>query len=73
MVAYAFVWEKGKIIDCLEIIIVYDLKLITDDRGDKNFVPWDCMPPASAYIHVLNHEKICNIRLQRDFFETSNK
>ena len=31
MVRYAFVWEKGKTIDFSENIVVYDLKLATDD------------------------------------------
>ena len=35
LVPYAFVWEKGKTIDFSKSIIVYDLKLATDDRSDK--------------------------------------
>ena len=31
LVPYAFVWEKGKTMDFLETIVVYDLKLVTDD------------------------------------------
>ena len=58
LVPYALVWEKGKTVDFSETIVVYDLKLATDDRSDKkflltsNFVPWEaytlggCMPPA---------------------------
>ena len=76
-----FVWEKGKIMDFSEIIVVYDLKLATDDQSDKKFLlisklcligavcplPWE-------YIHVLNHEKKCiKFKFQRDFFETCNK
>ena len=60
LVPYAFVLEKGKTMDFLETIVVYDLKLATDDRSDKKFLltsklcslPW-------GYIHVLNHEKKC--------------
>ena len=56
LVPYAFIWEKGKTMDFSETVVVYDLKLATDDRSDKkflqNFVPW-------GYIHVLNHEKNC--------------
>ena len=52
LVPYAFVWEKGKTKDFSETIVVYDLKLATDDRSDmkflltSNLVPWGCMPPA---------------------------
>ena len=35
---YGFVWEKGKAIDFSETIVVYDLKLATDDRSDKTFL-----------------------------------
>ena len=38
LVPYAFVWEKGKTMDFSESIVVYDLKLATDDRGDKKFL-----------------------------------
>ena len=38
MVLYAFVWEKGKTMDFSEAIVVYDLKLTTDDRSDKKFL-----------------------------------
>ena len=31
LVPYAFVWEKGKTMDFSETIVVYDLKLATDD------------------------------------------
>ena len=31
LVPYAFVWEKGKIMDFSETIVVYDLKLATDE------------------------------------------
>ena len=64
MVPYAFVWEKGKTMDFSETIVVYDLKLSTDDRSDKKFlltsklVPWGLYAPMPrGYIHVLNHEK----------------
>ena len=52
LVPYAFIWEKGKTMDFSETIVVYDLKLATDDRSDKKFLltsklsPGDCMPPA---------------------------
>ena len=52
LVPYAFVWEKGKTMDFSETIVIYDLKLATDDRSDKKFLltsklcPLGCMPPA---------------------------
>ena len=33
-----FIWEKGKTMDYSEIIVVYDLKLATDDWSDKKFL-----------------------------------
>ena len=81
IVLYAFVYEKGKTMDFSETIIVYDLKLATDDRNDKKFLLTSNLCPLGAvcplprgYIHVLNREKkMYKIRLQRDFFETCNK
>ena len=81
-VPYAFVCEKGKTKDFSETIVVYDLKLATDDRSDKkflltsNFVPWwgggrggGYLPLPRGYIHVLNHEKYkYKISLEREFF-----
>ena len=64
-VPYAFVWEKSKTMDFSETIVVYDLKLATDDRSDKKFLLATKLCPLGAvcplprgYIHVLNHEKI---------------
>ena len=37
LVPYAFVWGKGKTIDFSETIVVYDLKLATDDQSDTKF------------------------------------
>ena len=54
LVSYAFVWEKGKIMDFSETIVIYDLKLATDDQSDKKFLltsklcplgSGGCMPP----------------------------
>ena len=77
MVPYAFVWEKGKTMDFLETIVVYDLKLATDDRSDKKFLLTSKLCPLGAvcplpwgYIHVLNHEKKC---IKSDFKEISLK
>ena len=65
LVPYAFVWQKGKTMDLSETIVVYDLKLATDDRSDKKFLLTSTLCPLGAvcplprgYIHVLNHEKI---------------
>ena len=53
LVPYAFVLEKGKTIDFSETIVVYDLKLATDDRIGKTFLLTSklcprggCMPTA---------------------------
>ena len=78
---YAFVWEKGKTMDFSETIVVYDLKLPTDDWSNKKFLLTSKLCPLGAvcplppgYIHLLNHEKkLYKVRLQRDFFETCNK
>ena len=65
LVPYAFVWEKGKSMDFSETIVVYDLKLATNDRKDKKVLLTSKLCPLGAvcplprgYIHVLNHEKI---------------
>ena len=64
LVPYAFVWEKGKTMDVSETIVVYDLKLATDDRSDKKFLLTSKLCPLGAvcplprgHMHVLNHEK----------------
>ena len=81
LVPYAFVWQKGKTMDFSETVIVYDMKLTTDDRSVKKFLLTSILCPLGSvcplprgYIHILNHEKkMYKIRLQRDFFETCNK
>ena len=77
LVPYAFVWEKGKTIDFSETIVVYDLKLATDDQSDKKFLLtskfcplWAVSPLPRGYIQVLNHEKKC---IKSDFKEISLK
>ena len=52
--------------DFSETIVVFDLKLATDDRSDKKFLLTSkfCIlgavsPLPRGYIHVLNHENIC--------------
>ena len=64
MVLYIVVWEKGKTMDFSETIVVYDLKLATDDQSDKKFLLTLILchlravcPLPRGYIHVLNHEK----------------
>ena len=42
LVPYAFVWEKSK------TIVVYDLKLATDDRSDKKFLLTSKLCPLGA-------------------------
>ena len=59
--------------DFSETIVVYDLKLATDDRSDKKFLLTSKLCPLVAvcplprgYIHVLNHEKnLYKITLQK--------
>ena len=77
MVPYAFVWEKGKAMDFSETVVVYDLKLATDDLSEKKFLFTSKLCPLGAvcslplgYIHVLNHEKNC---IKSDFKEISLK
>ena len=48
LVPYAFVWEKGKTMDFSETIVVYDLKLVTDDRTDKEFLLTSKLCPLGA-------------------------
>ena len=48
LVPYAFVWEKGKTMDFLETIVLYDLKLATDDRSDKKFLLTSKLCPLGA-------------------------
>ena len=77
LVPYAFVWEKGKTMDFSETIVVYDLKLATDDQSDTQVLLTSKLCPLGAvyplprgYIHVLNHEKNC---IKSDFKEISLK
>ena len=53
LLPYAFLWEKDKMMDFSETIVIYDLKVTIDDRSDKKFLltskflsPGGCMPPA---------------------------
>ena len=62
LVPYAFVWEKGKTMHFSETIVVFDLKLATDDRSDtkflltsKLFVLWGLYAPCpgAIYMHLI--------------------
>ena len=60
--------------DFSDTIVVYDLKLATNDRSHKKFLLTSKVCPLGAvcrllrgYIHVLNHEK----KLKSDFKEIS--
>ena len=77
LVPYAFVWEKDKTTDFSETVVVYDLKLATDDRSDKKFLLTSKLCPLGTvcplpwgYIYVLNHENNC---IKSDFKEISLK
>ena len=77
LVPYAFVWEKGKTMDFSETVVVFDLKLATDDLSDKKFLFTSKLCPQGAvcslslgYIHVLNQEKNC---IKLNFKEISLK
>ena len=53
LVPYAFVWEKGKTMDFSETIVVYDLKLATDDQSDKKFLlPSKLCPLGLLHIYM---------------------
>ena len=77
LVPCAFVWEKGKTMDFSETIVVYDLKLATNDQSAKKFLLTSKLCPLGTvcplprgYIHILNHEKNC---IKSDFKEISLK
>ena len=54
LVSYAFVWEKGKTMDFSETIVVYDLKLATDDQSDKKFLLTSKLCPLGLYAPCLS-------------------
>ena len=49
LVPYDFVWEKGKTMDFSETIVVYDLKLATNDQTDKKFLLTSKLCPLGLY------------------------
>ena len=64
----SFFWLRcqGKTIDFSDTIVVYDLKLATDDRSDKKFLLTSKLCPLGTvcplprgYIYALNREKKC--------------
>ena len=52
LVPFTFVWEKGKTMNFSETIVVYDLKLATDDRSDKKFLLTSKLCPPGAVCHL---------------------
>ena len=59
-----FLYGKKEKLDFSETIVVYDLKIATNDRSDKKFLLTSKLCPLGAvcplprgYMHVLNHEK----------------
>ena len=65
--------KKGKTMDFSETVVVYDLKLATDDRSDKKFLLTSKLCPQGLCTWFKSWKKWYKIRLQRDFFETCNK
>ena len=53
LVPFAFVWEKKKTMDFSETIVVYDLKLATDERSDKKFLLTLKLCPVGAVCPLL--------------------
>ena len=51
LVPYAFVWEKGKTMDFSETIVIYDLKIATDDRSDKKSLLTSKLCSLGLYAH----------------------
>ena len=67
--------------DFSETIVIYDLKLATDDRSDKKFLLTSKLCPLGAvapcpwaiYMYqIMKKKQLYKIRLQKDFFETRN-
>ena len=48
LVPYAFVWEKGKTMGFSETVVIFDLKLATDDQSDKKFLLTSKLCPLGA-------------------------
>ena len=64
LLLYAFVWENGKTMDFSETIVVYDLKLATDDQRDEKFLLTSklctleavCPLPRAIYMYEIRKE-----------------
>ena len=48
LVPYPFAWEKGKTMYFSETIVIYDLKVATDDRSDMKFLLTSKLCPLGA-------------------------
>ena len=79
LVPYAFVWEKGKTMDFSETIVVYDLKIATDDRSDKKFLltskfcPLGAVCPCPGAIYMYKSWKKCVNQTIKRLFWNCNK
>ena len=51
LIPYAFVWEKNKTMDFSETIVVYDLKLASDDESEKKFL-WTSKLCPLGLLHI---------------------
>ena len=71
LIPYAFVWEKGKTLDFSETIVVYDLKLATDERSDTKILLTSKLCPLGAVCPLpMAIKKKC---IKSDFKEISLK
>ena len=59
LVPCAFVWEKGKTMDFSETVVVYDLKLATDDQSDKKFLLTSKLCPLGGCMPLVPGLYIC--------------
>ena len=51
LVPYVFVCGKGKTMDFSETVVVYDLKLATDDQSDRKFSLTSKLCPGAIYMY----------------------
>ena len=71
-----FVWKEGKTMDFSETIVVYDLKLATDDRSDKKFLLTTKLlglsaPAPRLYTCINLWKKLTNEWSDKTFLSTS--
>ena len=57
LVPCAFVWEKGKTVDFSETIVIYDLKLATDDQSDKKLLLTSKLCPLGPELYTCIKKK----------------